>query len=177
MIESLGKFLHYFRGVNRRTLRDIAALPPEAADWKTPVSDGEAAWTIPDLIAHIASARGFFANVYCDEGWIMPPAPDASSPKLWTRAVDESAIAFRVRLEPTPEEWLRRRVLLIDGDGTIAGWRILMMLIEHEVHHRSQIDAYAGLNGWSPPDVFDMSAEGITAREAAQRQRLSERDG
>jgi hypothetical protein len=23
-----------------------------------------------------------------------------------------------------------------------------MMMIEHEVHHRSQIDAYAGLNGW-----------------------------
>ena len=50
-----------------------------------------------------------------------------------------------------------------------------MMLLEHEVHHRSQIDTYAGLNGWSPPDIFGMSAEGIDEREALQRQRLGER--
>ena len=23
------------------------------------------------------------------------------------------------------------------------------MMVEHEVHHRSQIDAYAGLEGWA----------------------------
>ena len=28
------------------------------------------------------------------------------------------------------------------------------MLVEHEVHHRSQFDTYAGLNGWSPPDII-----------------------
>ena len=67
---------------------------------------------------------------------------------------------------------------LIEGDGTlVAGWRVLMMLVEHEVHHRSQIDTYAGLNGWSPPDIFGMSAEGLAEREDAQRQRLAQRDG
>ena len=65
---------------------------------------------------------------------------------------------------------------LIEGEGTLAGWRVLMMLVEHEVHHRSQIDTYAGLNGWAPPDIFGMSAEGIDEREATQRQRLAERD-
>ena len=66
---------------------------------------------------------------------------------------------------------------LIEGDGSLAGWRVLMMLVEHEVHHRSQIDTYAGLNRWSPPDIFGMSAEGLAERETAQRARLAGRGG
>ena len=105
----------------------------------------------------------------------MPPAPDTSSPERWAAALEESAAALQTRLQDTPDEWLQRRVPLIEGDATLAGWRVLMMLLEHEVHHRSQIDTYAGLNGWSPPDIFGMSAEGIDEREALQRQRLAER--
>jgi uncharacterized damage-inducible protein DinB len=44
-----------------------------------------------------------------------------------------------------------------------------MMHIEHEVHHRSQIDAYAGLEGWPVPDIFNRSAESIDALQSAQR--------
>ena len=51
----------------------------------------------------------------------------------------------------------------------LSGWRILMMMTEHEVHHRSQIDAYAGLQGWPVPDIFDRSAESVAARESEQR--------
>ncbi len=176
MIDSIANFLRYFDGVHRRALRDLAALPPEAATWRPPAGEGEAAWAIPELVAHIARSRGFFAGVYHDEGWIMPPAPDTSTPELWATALEESASSLQARLRDTPDEWLQRRVPLIEGDATLAGWRVLMMLLEHEVHHRSQIDTYAGLNGWSPPDIFGMSAEGIDEREALQRRRLAERD-
>jgi hypothetical protein len=44
-----------------------------------------------------------------------------------------------------------------------------MMMIEHEVHHRSQIDAYAGLQGWPVPDIFNRSAEHITTLQDEQR--------
>ena len=176
MIDSIDGFLRYFDGVHRRALRDVAALPPEAAAWKPPAGEGEAAWDIGQLVAHIARSRGFFAGVYRDEGWIMPPAPDTSAPGLWAPALEESAAALAERLRDTPAEWLQRRVPLIEGEGTLAGWRVLMMLVEHEVHHRSQIDTYAGLNRWSPPDIFGMSAEGLAEREPAQRRRLAERD-
>ncbi len=175
MIDSIAGFLRYFDGVHRRALRDVTALPPEAAAWKPPAGEGEAAWNIPELVAHIARSRGFFVGVYHDEGWIMPPPPDTSSPERWAVALEESAAALQTRLQDTPDEWLQRRVPLIEGDATLAGWRVLMMLLEHEVHHRSQIDTYAGLNGWSPPDIFGMSAEGIDEREALQRQRLADR--
>jgi uncharacterized damage-inducible protein DinB len=59
---------------------------------------------------------------------------------------------------------------MIDTPGaTLSGWRVLMMHIEHEVHHRSQIDAYAGLEGWPVPDIFGRSAESIDALQATQR--------
>ncbi len=171
MIGSIAEFLRYFDGVHRRALRDIEALPPEAAAWAPSAGGGEEAWGIAALVAHIARSRGFFAGAYHREGWIMPPAP-AATPDRWAPVLEESAAALHERLGDTPDEWLRRRVPLIEGEATIAGWRVLMMLVEHEVHHRSQIDTYAGLNGWSPPDVFGMSAEAIAEREALQRQRL-----
>ena len=174
VIDSIAGFLRYFDGVHRRALRDVAALPPEAAAWKPPAGEGEASWDIPELVAHIARSRGFFVGVYHDEGWIMPPPPDTSSPERWAVALEESAAALQARLQDTPDEWLQRRVPLIEGDATLAGWRVLMMLLEHEVHHRSQIDTYAGLN--APPDIFGMSAEGIDEREALQRQRLADRE-
>jgi hypothetical protein len=44
-----------------------------------------------------------------------------------------------------------------------------MMMLEHEVHHRSQIDTYAGLEGWPVPDIFGRSAESIDALQSDQR--------
>jgi uncharacterized damage-inducible protein DinB len=46
-----------------------------------------------------------------------------------------------------------------------------MMMLEHEVHHRSQIDTYAGLLGWNVPHIFERSFESITDRQAEQRAR------
>jgi hypothetical protein len=44
-----------------------------------------------------------------------------------------------------------------------------MMNVEHEVHHRSQIDSYAGLEGWPVPDIFGRSWESIAALQPDQR--------
>jgi hypothetical protein len=46
-----------------------------------------------------------------------------------------------------------------------------MMMLEHEVHHRSQIDTYAGLEGWPVPDIFGRSAESINALQESERAR------
>jgi uncharacterized damage-inducible protein DinB len=61
---------------------------------------------------------------------------------------------------------------MIDTPGaTLSGWRLLMMMLEHEVHHRSQIDTYAGLEGWPVPDIFGRSAESIDALQESERTR------
>jgi hypothetical protein len=37
---------------------------------------------------------------------------------------------------------------LADSTASVAGWRVLMMLTEHEIAHRALLTTYAGMNGW-----------------------------
>lgn len=173
MIESMQSFLAYFETVNRRALRDIAALPPEADGWKPATGEGEAAWSINALVAHMAMSRLYFASAYRGEGWIFPPPPDVGSRDKWEPALVESARELRRHLEGTPDDWLKRKVEMIDTPQSLSGWRVLMMMVEHDIYHRSQIDAYAGLNGWEVPQIYGRSAEQIAALRESERSKHS----
>ena len=170
MITDIASFLRYFDSVRRRTERDVAALPPAAAAWRPPAREGEAAWTIGEIVGHIGAIRAYFASAYRGEGWITVPVEmDPADQATWLPWLRVTAERFVARLEGTPPEWLGRRVPMLDSPGTLAGWRILMMMLEHEAHHRSQIDAYAGLQGWPVPDIFERSYESVEALQPALR--------
>ena len=169
MLTSIAEFLKYFEAVNRRAMRDIAALPPEADGWTPATGDGENSWSINKLIGHMAGSRLYFASAYRNEGWISPPPPDVSSRGRWLPALDESCSAFRAKLEGTPDAWLQRKVEMIDSSGALSGWRLLLMTMEHDIHHRSQVDTYAGMNGWDVPQIYNREAEAIGELQAAQR--------
>jgi uncharacterized damage-inducible protein DinB len=171
MIESIDAFLVYFDAVHRRAVRDVAALPPQADGWVPPAGEGENAWSINQLVGHMAVARLYFASAYRGEGWISPPAPDVSTRDSWIPALEKSGLDLRATLAGTPAEWLRRKVDMIDTNAALSGWRVLMMMLEHDIHHRSQIDTYAGLNGWSVPDIYARSAETIGGLQDEQRSR------
>jgi uncharacterized damage-inducible protein DinB len=171
MITSIEGFLRYFDGIHRRAARDIAALPPEADGWTPRGGEGERAWSINTLVGHLCGSRLYFASAYSGRGWVSPPPADVSSRDLWLPRLEESATEVRRLLEGTPDGWLQRKIPLIDSDGAISGWRVLMMMIEHEVHHRSQIDTYASLCGWPVPDIFGRSAETVSALQDTERAR------
>ncbi len=169
MFTSISSFLNYFDAVNRRALRDIGALPPDADGWAPDASEGEYAWSINTLVGHMAGSRLYFVSAYRGEGWISPEPPDVSSRQRWLPAIAESAEEFHRQLGDTPDVWLERRIQMIDTDGELSGWRLLMMMLEHDIHHRSQIDTYAGLNGWPVPDIYGRSAEDIGGLQNEQR--------
>jgi len=172
MITDLASYLRFFDGVRRRTERDVAALPGSAAAWRAPAaSSGEAGWSIGQIVGHIGATRLYFASAYCGDGWIWGESEaDPADQRTWLPWLEASAERYTARLQKTPEAWLTRRVEMIDTPGaTLSGWRLLMMMVEHEVHHRSQIDTYAGLEGWPVPDIFGRSAESIDALQDAER--------
>lgn len=174
MLHEIAAYLRYFDSVQRRTLRDVRALPPGAAAWRPTAGEGEGAWGIGRLIGHMADARRYFASAYRDEGWIYPePTLDENDQSAWVPYLEASAAEFQQRLAGTPDAWLSRKIALIDTPGSASGWRLLMMMIEHEVHHRSQIDTYAGLQGWPVPQIFDRSYESVAALQAHERARRS----
>jgi uncharacterized damage-inducible protein DinB len=169
VITSVAAFLKYFEAVNRRAMRDIGALPPSADGWTPAAGGGEKAWGINKLIGHMCGSRLYFASAYLDEGWISPAPPDVSARESWLPALQQSFDMFQARLAGTPDEWLERRIEMIDSSGSLAGWRLLLMMMEHDIHHRSQVDTYAGLNGWDVPQIFNRKAETIGELQGAQR--------
>jgi uncharacterized damage-inducible protein DinB len=172
MITDIASYLRFFDTVRRRTERDVAALPPQAAAWQPPLSAGENGWSIGEIVGHIGATRLYFASAYRGEGWIMAPAEvDRADQATWLPWLQASAERFVASLRDTPDEWLNRRIEMIDTPGALSGWRMLMMMLEHEVHHRSQIDTYAGLQGWPVPDIFGRSAEAVAEQQPAQRAR------
>lgn len=169
MFKSTDGFLRYFDAVHRRAMRDVGALPPEADGWTPAGGSGEGAWSINTLVGHMAGSRLYFASAYRGEGWISPRPPDVSSRDRWLTALEASAVELHRLLDGTPDAWLERKVRMIDTEAGLSGWRVLMMMVEHDIHHRSQIDTYAGLNGWPVPDIYGRSAEQIIGLQPAER--------
>jgi uncharacterized damage-inducible protein DinB len=176
MISDITSYLRYFDAVHRRTVRDVAALPAGASQWRPPAGQGEASWSIGQLVGHIAASRLYFASAYRGEGWVFPDlASDPDDQSGWVPALEASAAGFRERLEGTPVDWLNRRIAMIDSPGSLSGWRMLMMMLEHEVSHRSQIDAYAGLQGWPVPPIFERTFETVSGLQEQERAKHAHR--
>ena len=168
MLTSIDAFLRYFRAVHRRAVRDVAALPPQADGWRPSRGSGEKAWDVNGIIGHMASSRLYFASAYRGEGWVMPELPDVSALERWVPVLESSADRFEELLRDTPDDWLHRKVQMIDTDGAISGWRALLLMAEHDIHHRSQLDTYSGINGWDPPDIYGRAAETIASLQPDQ---------
>lgn len=170
MFTSIDAYLNYFEGANRRSIRDVSALPPEAADYKPETGEGENAWPIGEIVRHMAGARLYFVRAYRGEGWYFSDdIPEIKTQADWVPCLEASANLVVERLSETPPEWLTRKIQMIDTDRSLSGWRILMMNLEHEVHHRSQIDTYAGLQLWEVPHIYGRSAEQVGEQREKQK--------
>jgi len=104
---------------------------------------------------------------------VWDPWPDeVTGPETWVTALERSMELLRDRVGGVPDERLREKVALISTDDLkVSGWRILMMMAEHEVHHRAQISAYAGLNGWPVAQTFDRTNEWVVAQRENELRR------
>ena len=166
MFTDVTGYLKYFQGVRRRTIRDVAALPEEAETWRPPYGDDEAGWGIPKIVEHIAESPFFFSSAYRGLGWVWQSLPDGLGPRsAWVPALERAAEQYGAELADTPAQWLGRRIeALGDPTASLAGWRVLMMPIEHEIAHRAQLTTYAGLNGWPLHQIFDRTNEEVVAQ-------------
>ncbi len=170
MFTEIGAYINYFEGAHRRTVRDVSALPADAVAYLPETGEGEKAWGIGEIVRHIAGARLYFTRAYRDEGWFFSDElRDAEALEDWVPCLEQSANLVVERLNGTPSDWLTRKIQMIDSDRALSGWRILMMCLEHEVHHRSQIDTYAGLQGWDVPHIYGRSAEQVGLERQRQK--------
>ena len=70
------------------------------------------------------------------------------------------------RLQALPDSELQQARIALAG-RTLAAWRLLMAIVEHEIHHRSQLASYLALLGITPPQIFGLEVDDVAAMSAA----------
>jgi uncharacterized damage-inducible protein DinB len=173
VITGVEAFLSWFGGVNRRTQRDIGGLPASALTWRPPHGEGENAWSVGELVGHIAGSRSFFARTLIGDPWVMPAAEQPADIDSCILLLETSAQTVASALREAGDGALAERYPSLEQpEVTVAGWRLLMMMAEHEVHHRSQIMTYAGLERWPVAQIFNRTYEEVARlSRAAERRR------
>lgn len=164
MIESVAEFTRYFDGVRRRTWSAVDRVGPDLLAWAP--RPGE--MTCGEIVRHLAGAERFFVAKVVDDrftGDLEPgPALDHAATRTLLESVHREEMA---RLGRVPDEALRAPRRDLDG-GTVKAWRFLMAMVEHEVHHRSQLDCYLAEVGVEPPQIYGWRMEDVIARVARE---------
>jgi uncharacterized damage-inducible protein DinB len=162
MIGSAAEFVRYFDGVRRRTWAAVDRVGPELLGWAP--RPGE--MTCGEIVRHVAGAERFFVTKVVEDRFTDDLDPRAALDHAATRALLEAVHREQmVRLQRLPDEALRASRRDLDG-GTVKAWRFLMAMVEHEVHHRSQLDCYLAEAGVEPPQIYGWRMEDVMARVA-----------
>jgi uncharacterized damage-inducible protein DinB len=160
MIATVPGFTDYFDGVRRRTRDFFAAIPAERIDW-TP-KPGE--YSCGDIVRHVAAAEAMFVGAVVDGQWRYPGHDRRLAPTLATALarLDAGHAEAGARLRGLEDGALdQTRPSLEPGARPVRAWRLLLAMVEHEVHHRSQLASYLTWMGFEAPDIFGLGVEDV----------------
>ncbi len=151
----LEEIISWWDRVYARTLEVAQAVPAEWLDWRPTPEEFSPA----DLIRHLASTElmnlarlGSGKLAYGGHG------PEHGRTKAEVIAYLEECHAQAVALlRQRGESGLSHPVPT--NQGSIAGWRVLVGMLEHEIHHRSQLCSYLSRLGISPPPLYGLYVE------------------
>lgn len=158
MISSLSNFLKYFASLRKRTITFAEALPSEHIDW----SPGKGEYTCGDIIRHIGTVQLIHWGVFVGGNWNYSGhgrelGANKSEALVYLEGCNQRALAL---LQDLPDTSLYEKRANLE-DIPISAWRYLMVSIEHEVHHRSQLASYFYQIGLEPPQLFGVYMEDL----------------
>ena len=161
MIDSVEGFANYFEGVRRRTNFYLKTIPPNRLDW----SPREGEFTCRAIIDHLAATEKMFVGVFVSSKWKYDEHAHLGGNTLDALLAELESVHVQTmqKLRAVPNTELNTQRPTLDGPE-IKAWRLLMMLVEHEVHHRSQLAMYLFLMGVQPPHIFGKGVEEVIAR-------------
>lgn len=164
MIQDIQSFIAYFGGIRRRTNTFIKAIPPDQIDWLPRQNE----FTCGDIARHLAAAEKMFVNAVVNEHWEYE-----GHDRSLARSLDETLayletvhVNTMMLLSTMPDTALYDLYATLNGPP-VKAWRILMAMVEHEVHHRSQLASYLMLMGIEPPQIYGINVEEITTLSTA----------
>lgn len=162
MLQNVDSFIKYFKSIRRRTLTYIQTIPPDQLGWRPQAGE----FSGGELIYHLAAAEQMFVGAVVDHTWRYighdpDPEADLETTLAHLEATHQAAMA---RLATLPDEALTQPCpSMVDPEVTVTSWRFLMAMVEHEVHHRSQLAMYLSLLDIEPPHIFGQGVEDVIA--------------
>ena len=160
MITSGPAFADYFDGVRRRTRDFVEAVPASASTGRPGPASTPAATSCatspPPRRCSSAPSWAAAGTIPATSGrWRRrwPPRWPASTP-----ATPQAG----AQLRGLPDGALgETRPALEPGARPVRAWRLLLAMVEHEVHHRSQLASYLTWMGLEAPDIFGLGVEDV----------------
>lgn len=162
-IRDLGIFLDYFDKVHERTMRIARCIPPDKVDWS--YRDGK--FTLGDIARHIALANRL---IFADPLAGRPCRYSGCSREL--APGHEEILALMERLHGESREMLsglsdlNGKCRTPDG-ASIARWKWMRAMVEHEAHHRGQIYVYLAMLGVRTPPLYGLTSEQVIEKSAS----------
>jgi uncharacterized damage-inducible protein DinB len=162
MLQTVEDFIKYLDSIRRRTLNYLRLVPPDQLDW----SPKEGEFTCGDILRHLIAAEKMFVRVALEGCWNYEGSEAGAN---------QSLSELLALLEATHAETMDKLKRASDQDlntlrpgptregRPIQAWRWLMVLGEHEIHHRSQLAVYLSLMGVEPPQIFGLGVEDLIA--------------
>jgi uncharacterized damage-inducible protein DinB len=160
MIATVPGFADYFDGVRRRTRDFFGAIPAARIDWAPRTGE----YSCGDIVRHVAAAEAMFVGAAVEGRWHYPGHDRALAPTLEAALahLDAGHAAAGARLRELGDGALdETRPPLEPGARPVRTWRLLLAMVEHEVHHRSQLASYLTWMGLEAPDIFGLGVEDV----------------
>lgn len=161
-IQDLATFLEYLDKVHQRTMRVARCIPADKLEWT--YADGK--FTLGDLLRHMAAIERY---MFAENAQGKPSRYSGCGRDLADGY--EQVLEFMERMHRESveifsrlgEEGLRRKCET-PGGTPITVWKWLRSMIEHEIHHRSQIYLYLGMLGVETPPLYGLTSEQVRDR-------------
>jgi uncharacterized damage-inducible protein DinB len=129
----------------------LASVPPERLDW----APAEKMITLGQLFLHIAECSDWWYGEVMKKKMATELAVGLCPPK--TEIARHMAAHWRRlgRMFKEPPAALARKYQIKSGNKTYSysGYWIFTHLLEHDIHHRSQINQYLRILGITPPEI------------------------
>ncbi len=159
MLNDVEAFIRFFHGQRRRTQWVVDVFPEERASW----SPWPGEMSVAEILCHVAAAHMMYATVIADNRWeIDDYGAAATSWKSATAYFDEKTEQALDLIRDLPDRALteeRRRPS--DASLSIPIWRLMMLMIEHEIHHRAQLESYLMLCNLRQPRLDALGVQAV----------------
>jgi uncharacterized damage-inducible protein DinB len=166
MLQDTPSFLAYWRNARARTVRVLDALTPEDLEW----GPAPGAFTFGDLFRHLAGL----------ERWMYAETVQGRPSRYTGHGADLAAGLDGVRayLDQCHAESLAIFGTLTEADllapctnpsgASMATWKWLRAMAEHEAHHRGQLYLMASLRGRTVAPLFGLTEQELAAASKAE---------